>query len=605
MRGFLERPLVHLVAIAALGIIAYSNTLEVPFQPDGKILIAKNPLVKDLGYVAGPSRGRDLPEYGLFWRRYTTFSTFALNYRLNGLDVRGYHVFNIALHILNAFLVYLFVLLTLKAPNPGVSRPGGRAEGIALLAGVLFVAHPLQTEAVTYICQRMAALSAFFYLLSMVLYARFRRMRGPGSLLCYALLVGSIALAVKTKENTLTLPFAILLYEASFFHGPWKRRAIHVLPLFLPLALYPLALLDIGLPLGTGVFGSDREAAELVSMGAFEGDYLNPSERRWGYLLTAPGVVLTYLRLLLFPINQNFDYDYPVHESLFHPHVLLPLVFHVSLLGLAVYLHLLSRRGRFELRAISFGILWFYLTLSVESSVVPLPLYITDYRVYLPGVGALLAVISCGALLPPPGGAWRGKARAAMIFLSLSLSLSLAVATYARNEVWRTNLSLWEDVVRKSPGKSRGHNNLGMAYASEGRLDEAIKQYRHTLALTPEHLEAYNNLGIAYKAKGLIDKAIQQYRIALTIKPDSAETHSNIGNAYMVKGLPEKAIEHYRDALKLKPDIAEAHINLGIAYLEKGLLDEARVEFQTVLRIHPGQHKARAYLNRIEKIRPR
>ncbi|MBI4822699.1 MAG: hypothetical protein HY805_00485 [Nitrospirae bacterium] len=163
----ISKPIIHLCLIALIGILSYSNTFNVPFQWDEQELIENNPIVKNLSYFLEPSKAK-------LKSRYIGYLTFALNYKLHGTDVRGYHVFNLTIHILNALLVYFLVVLTFKTPFLSLRGTESRSNLIALFSALLFVSHPIQTEAVTYIFQRLASLCAFFYLLSIVLYIKWR-----------------------------------------------------------------------------------------------------------------------------------------------------------------------------------------------------------------------------------------------------------------------------------------------------------------------------------------------------------------------------------------------------------------------------------------------
>ncbi|MBI4823704.1 MAG: hypothetical protein HY805_05685, partial [Nitrospirae bacterium] len=296
--NWLNRPFIHLILIAILGILSYSNTFNVPFQWDEQELIENNPIVKNLSYFLEPSKAKGFEFYNALKSRYIGYLTFALNYKLHGFDVTGYHVFNITIHILNALLVYFLVVLTFRTPylsNPPSSpfNKGGK-EGdlekggyIALFSALLFVSHPIQTEAVTYIFQRLASLCAFFYLLSLVLYIKwrlqvtlsltlphqgggkwwgrlhyFRRLspspnplpRGEGvrgrvmPLLLYLASLLSAILAMKTKENAFTLPIVITLYEFFFFKGSLGKRVLYLIPLLLTMLIIPLTLIGIDKP---------------------------------------------------------------------------------------------------------------------------------------------------------------------------------------------------------------------------------------------------------------------------------------------------------------------------------------------------------------------
>jgi tetratricopeptide (TPR) repeat protein len=162
----LKRPF-HFLIIITLGLLVYSNTFSSPFVFDDEINIVANPINKDLGYFARPSSAKSFRgpvEYPALLKRYMGHLSFALNYRLHGLDVTGYHVVNLAIHLINGGLVYLLVVLTFRTPRLENSQLRQSAGGIALMSALLFVCHPVQTQAVTYIVQRLASMAAMFYL---------------------------------------------------------------------------------------------------------------------------------------------------------------------------------------------------------------------------------------------------------------------------------------------------------------------------------------------------------------------------------------------------------------------------------------------------------
>ena len=403
---YLDTPVFHLVLTALLGLIAYSNTFNAPFLWDEQVYISENPIIRDLSYFTDLSKAEGFEQYSAVKNRYIGYLTFALNYKFGGLDVRGYHVVNIAIHILNAMLVYFLATLTFKTPFLKDSSIKEKSPLIALFSALLFVSHPIQTEAVTYIFQRLASLMAFFYLLSLVLYIKWRlssschsglsgislkkdsRQAGATAKRCgfYLLSLLSAVLAMKTKENAFTLPVMIALYEFFFFNGFVKKRTLYLVPFLLTMLIIPLALIGTDKPIGEIIGG-------LASLPGGGGEV-----SRWDYLFTQFRVIATYIRLLFLPIDQNIDYDYPMYHSFFDVPVMLSFLFQVSLFSLAVYL-LYRSKNKPELRLISFGILWFFITLSVESSIIPIPMVINEYRVYLPSVGALSAIIAGAFLL--------------------------------------------------------------------------------------------------------------------------------------------------------------------------------------------------------------
>ncbi|MDH3327712.1 MAG: hypothetical protein OEM01_00585 [Desulfobulbaceae bacterium] len=308
-KKFIATFILPLLLISIVGFLAYSNTFHVPFQWDGDTFIKENPIIKDFSYFLDPAKASGSEYYGALKSRYIGFLTFALNYELGMFDVVNYHIFNFTIHILNAFLVYALVLLSFRTPVLRESSVSQHALYMSLLAGLLFVAHPVQTEAVTYIFQRLASLVALFYLLSLVAYIRSRQSAGFTAFCFYILSLLAAILAMKTKENAFTLPLVIALYEFMFFTGPVGKRLLRLLPLLMTLSIVPLTLAGINKPAGDVISGI------APATRGYEG--LSRSD----YLLTQFRVIVTYLRLLILPVNQNLDYDYPVFRSLFDPSV--------------------------------------------------------------------------------------------------------------------------------------------------------------------------------------------------------------------------------------------------------------------------------------------
>jgi Tfp pilus assembly protein PilF len=457
--------------------------------------------------------------------------------------------------------------------------PPNHSRAIAWFAAALFAVHPVQTEAVTYIVQRFTSLATMFSLAALVLYAKMRLLQeserpfSAKALSLYLFSLVSIILAMKTKEIAITLPVIVALYEFFFFRGPIRSTWPVLTPILLTLLIVPASLLNVQRPLGE-IFSAVSDQTGL-----------QPPTGRWDYLATQFRVVTTYTRLLLLPVNQNLDYDYPVSGAFFSPSVFLSFLFLLGLLLAAIFLYIRSSRGTDRLlRLPSFGILWFFITLSVESSVVPIPDVIFEHRVYLPSVGAFITLAAAGGMAATRR--FRRTARLPII-LAASLIIALSGATYHRNRVWESDLGLWEDVVAKSPGKSRAHYNLGNILKRDGRIDEAIEHYLTAIHLKP-FSAAYNNLGMAYQDKGMPDVAIEQYRQAIHLQQDNATAHNNLASAYWEMGRIDEAIEQFEIAVKIEPDYVNARYNLGMAYEGKGLMDKSIEQFETAMKLDPG-----------------
>lgn len=552
--GLAGRPAAALALLACLATLSYSNTFFASFHFDDEPNILEYAAVKDL------SR---------FWdtagTRYVGFLSFALNYYFGRFDVFGYHLVNLAIHTANSFLVYGLILLLFRAPMvAGASRAIDAASTfsgrVAITTALLFAVHPIQTQAVTYIVQRYTSLVTLFYLLAVVCYLRWRLTAhgGPARAWWYVAALGSTVLAMKTKEISFTLPFMLVVIEVALFRPKGWKPWIALVPFLLTLPIIPQSL---NKGMGQAGLGFAKETLAID---------------RLSYLFTQFRVIVTYLRLLVFPVHQNLDYDYPIYHSLGDPPVAASLLF---LLGVgAAGLYVLYRSTR--LRLTGFGIVWFFLTLSIESSIIPIHDVIFEHRVYLASIGFFLV----GSVV-----VWSSLERrllAAGLIVGL-IVVVLAAATYRRNLVWKDELSLWTDVVAKSPNKPRVHNNLGAAYAELGRLDDAIHEYGIALHLDPSLSETHNDLGVAYAKQGRLDDAIRAYAVALRLSPNDPSIHYNFGNAYLRQGRVDEAISEYRIALQRDPEFPDIHNNLGNAYFQQGEFEEAVSEYRVALKLDP------------------
>lgn len=574
--------LVPLLVIAAATAVVYSNTLDASFQWDDFPHIVEDEAVRDLG--------RWWPPTG---RRWLGQLTFALNYRFGGLDVRGYHLVNTAVHVCTSLLVAWLAALTLSTPRAREAEAGPLLRsGLPLAAGLLFAVHPTATQAVTYVVQRFTSLATLFYLLALALHvqgrlAREERSTSRARTFClHFLSVLAAAAAMKTKEISFTLPLVAAGYELLFF----KRMRLPLVPLALTALLVPLGLSSQDL----------SDVAGDASRFGLEGSAVP----RWTYLLTQSRVVVRYLRLVVVPSGQNLDYDFSLSRSVLEPEVLLALATVLSVIGLAAYLlaRALERR-RVEGLLVFFGVAWFFVTLSVESSVIPIADVIFEHRMYLPNAGAAVA-LGTALLWSGERVHWPPSLAARLAAALLVTAGPLGIATYSRNFVWKDEVTLWEDVVSKSPRKKRPHVALGVAYEAEGRLDEAMRHYLTAVEIDPRSAVARNNLGGIYREKGLLEAALLEYREALRIAPGYAAAHNNLGVAYADMGRLEEAIAEYQQALRLKPRYARARSNLGAAFGAQGRFDDAIREFREALRLDPGLVEARENL-RVALVRTR
>ena len=516
-----------------VGALAYANSFNVPFLFDDETSIVNNTVLRDLygflrdGYSYNPNR-------------FIGYLSFAGNYALGGLTVSGYHAVNLTIHLANALLVYALVRLVLVTPlvnaGPRVTRSHDDTSGefwfaslMPFLVALLFVCHPLQTQAVTYIVQRLTSLSTLFYLTSLVLYLQWRLAYESGAPalsfrvgLALLLSVAAAVLAMKTKEIAATLPFMALLSEFALFGKPDRKRLALLAPLLVTVLVVPLTMLNLHQPAGDILSDVSVVTADTTAL------------NRGSYLITQFGVILTYLRLMVFPLGQNLDHDIPISYSLFEFRPLVSLFVLLCILAGAGDLWRRSASGSRSAvtgfaRMGAFGIFWFFIALSVESSIVPIRDVLFEHRVYLPSVGFCMAVVALVGLVAGRIGrkllsGWQFAAAVLVV-----VALIFAGTTFARNRVWRDGVTLWSDVRDKSPRKYRAYSMLGTYYADEGRTSEALTALETAVQLNPKAYDSLFNLAQVYGWQGRNQEA---ERILATLKREAPERYREFEAVY-------------------------------------------------------------------------
>lgn len=391
------------VVLSALVILVYSNTFNASFHFDDTPQIVDNYELRDLS---------NLPRI-IMGPRGVTMATFAINYAIGGLDVTSYHVFNIAIHIINGILAYfvIFYILTM------LKEDEAWAKKIAAFSALLFAVHPLQTQAVTYIVQRMESLASLFYLLTVLIFIKaIQSDSQTKKKILYGFVLFSYIIAFKTKEVAITIPAILFLFDYLFVNKGRLSGLKERLPLYGLLSVI-LVYFVVVTVVPSGGFGDLSEESagvsatvpaeeEVVKMGktapsaGFGVQSISPKE----YLYTQFNVMVYYITLIFVPINQNLDYDFPISRGLFEvPHVsegtilnypipppIVSLIIILAIVGFAGYCFNLYKKDKDPVHlVITFFVCWFFIILSPTSSFIPIIDVIFEHRVYLPILGVL------------------------------------------------------------------------------------------------------------------------------------------------------------------------------------------------------------------------
>ena len=525
---------ITVLLFAVLTCLIYSNTLSVPFYLDDFHNIGENDAVK-INSLSGPILWRAITESPIITRPVANLS-FALNYLTSGDSKQGFHIINILIHFLTGILLFFFLRKTISLAGPDVNMTSC-GPAIAFWSSLLWLVHPLQTQSVTYIVQRMNSMAAMFYLAALLLYVYGRTITSAS---CRRmLLTGSCVMglaALGSKEIAVTLPVIIFLYEWYFLQQldmAWLKRKLPVLfGIVAVVTLFVFLVMDF------------KPMAYILNSYHFRNFTL--MER----LLTEPRVMLFYISLLFFPLPSrlSLDHDFLLSHTFFDPPTTV-----VAILFLAMLVWAAVRQAR-RRPLLSFSILWFILNLIVESSVLGLEI-IFEHRLYLPSQFFFVPFVSLLFM--------RFPARQSKQLLLVVLTVLFCFWTYERNEVWADRVVFLTDVVNKAPMKSRPHSNLGEAFYELNRIDEAIPCLKTAILLDPTDVEALYNLGNAMLANKNFYAAITNYKAALRFSPGDPDIHNNLGYSLQSLGRYSEAIYHYRFALKLDPNHAQARFNLS------------------------------------------
>jgi len=544
-------------------VAAYANSFQGVFLFDDMPCIVVNPPLASLGGTLSATKA-DIPN-GL-WRRPVVRFSLALNRVLGGLDPWGYHLVNLLIHLAAGLLLFDLIRRTLLLERmPRWLRRD--ALPIALAATLLWLLHPLQTESVTYIVQRLEAMMGLFYLAC--LYCVLRGSQSRTAWPWYVAAVAACWLGMGSKEVMFTAPLTTALYDRIFLSRSW--RELLKARWWVYLGFLPAIAWMVYQAGATSDMFSTRRTIDRWN-----------HYTRWEYLRSQPLAILHYFRLVVWPVGQCLDYGWPAADSAMQ--IVLPGLVVVGLL-------VASLAALWRAPAVGFLGISFFLVLSVTSSLKPLGMLVVEHRMYLPLAAVTTAAVVLSFALVEKFGSGAASATDRRRKLLLGVwgvaALALGATTYARNEVYADELGMWMDVVRVSPESPRGNHVLAICLLERGEYARAARHDRRTLELAPNHAESHQNLGLALSQLGQYAEAEEHYRQAAEWKPDDATIHADLALLLAERGKRPEAIAAYRRALELSPNDADLHNNLATLLAAGGDLAAARTHFEEALRIDP------------------
>ncbi|NCA76490.1 MAG: tetratricopeptide repeat protein [Alphaproteobacteria bacterium] len=546
----LEEPTKRITWIILGGIIALTFLVSIPALRNGLLAWDDEPYLTK----------NQLVQSGNLWELFTqpvmgnyhplTMLTLALEYRLFGSAPAGYHGVNLLLHLINVVLVFIVI----KRLN--------RGSVVALVTALLFGIHPLHVESVAWVAELKDLLYTLFFLLSCIFYLKYLEDKSRKYFFITLLFFTASLLS---KAMAVSLPVVLLLID--YFRGRKFSKIVWLekIPFFVLSLLFGIIAIIAQ--------GSTEAIADHARFSFFH------------RIVFASCSFLSYLGKLLLPVNLSAFYPYPVRSGDLIPGSMYLCLFIMAAL-VAVMIYSFRRS-----RDLFFGLVFFTITIFLVLQLLPVGnAMMADRYSYIPSIGIFfLAGVGVKFL-------WDKGYRYAIGALLIAFTLFFGVQTFLRCTIWKDDLTLWNDVIKKDPAVEYAYNNRGIVLMNQERYDESVSDFTRAIELNPVYPIVFLNRGIARSRQNKHAEAIADFDQAINLKPENPEAWFNRGVALRNVGRNEEALRDFQRTLELKPQFPMAYYNRGTLYMNLKRYPEAIVDFTNAIKADPAF--ADSYLNR-------
>ncbi|MBI2062808.1 MAG: tetratricopeptide repeat protein [Candidatus Yanofskybacteria bacterium] len=594
-----------IIILVAIGFLVYAFNLNGPLFWDDDDWIKGNVFVHDFSHLKEIFTQNILSGFGLnsnYYRPLLLLS-FAVNYAIGGIKPLGYHLVSNGFHLANGILLFLILLAIFKRRLP------------AFIAALLFLIHPLQTEAVTYISGRGDPMSVFFMLLALWFFIKaescttsqvvqFHNLRCRKSWLWIGASLLSMVAAVLSRETAILLPLLLMVFYISFLTSGGFLMSLRTA--FLKTSYF--------WAISIGYFVLRLTVLNFQNTLNFYSQASDYSQHLSYRLYTFGHVLLEYFKLIFVPVGLHMERDLPLKTSLFQWPVWLAVVIVVLIVWVGVVLY---KKGRVlklttsdavatsDVRIWFFGWSWFFIGLAPVSGIIPINAVMYEHWLYLPLIGLFTLI---GFYLTKVFDYLKSKS-----LNTYYLILATAFVIYAsflgyqsikRNILWGKPLEFYEDILKYNSNTVRIMNNLGNLYSEKGEIGRAEEMYTKAIESPNGNIFAqpHYNLGNIYRDRGETERAIEQYKEAIKADPSFPFAYQNLAVIYAGRGNLVEAALMLEEVKKLKPQDPRVYYNLGLVYLAQNKKDLALENLKTAFGFSAGDPEVAAEIRRILEV---
>ncbi len=564
-----------ILLFSMIGFILYANSFFNQLFWDDNESIVNNAYIKDWQYFPNYFSENLTAGAGIkdnYWRPLLLFS-FSLDYKIGGLAPFFYHLQSLFWHIFSAILVFKFLKITLR------KIPPLKSNFISFLTALLFLIHPLQTEAVAYVAGRADPMHSALMLLSLIYLAKFWQNQKEKFNIFYSLLFFSLSLI--TKERAIVLCALVFLYLFLLTNLKAFEKIKNKILVFLPY----LTLGLIYLILRTTIL----HFSDTFDIGAQEN--IGTENLYQKILIVLKGFAI-YQELIIAPVKLYMEKTISVPQNFSNPRVIISFL---AAIGWLIGIFYGYKKNRY----IAFGILWFFSAMSPSVHVFPIQGLLYEHWLYFPiiGIFLVLSFLIYKIIFEIKKGSWQRIILGLLVLWIISLS----VRTIIRNFDWQNPIKFYEKNISLGGSSARVFTNLGMAYADEGQPKKALENYQKAIELNEKLFPPWFNMGNAYKELNQTKKSIASYEKAMELSPKYVPIYNNLATVYLENKDYKEAPEILEEGIEKNPKNMQLYYNAAVISLEKGDKKNAKDYINKALEIYPDNLELMQFLWKIKE----